>query len=116
MLTGHSGQDSALPRAVHDTNFEEAAPKLKEMVEMEIVPEMEQRLREIVKGIEMSMRDIVQSDFDELEGKEVEKKDEEELNIVQKSRKLKAENEYLSKRIASMEASKKSQKEILRNL
>ena len=39
------------------------------MVEIEIVPEMEQRLREIVKGIEMSMRDIVQSDFDEIEGK-----------------------------------------------
>ena len=75
---------------------------------------MEQRLREVVKGIEMSMRDIVQSDFDELEGKEPEKNEnEEELNIVQKSRKLKAENDYLSKRIASMEASKKSQKEMV---
>ena len=113
MLTAPSGQDAALPRAVHDTSFLEDAPKLKDMVEIEIVPEMEQRLREIVKGIEMSMRDIVQSDFDELEGKEIEKKDEEELNIVQKSRKLKAENEYLSKRIASMEASKKSQKEMV---
>ena len=99
---------------MHETTYTEESQKLKEMVEIEIVPQMEQRLREVVKGIEMSMRDIVQSDFDELEGKEPEKNEnEEELNIVQKSRKLKAENDYLSKRIASMEASKKSQKEMV---
>ena len=49
------------------------------MIEIEIVPEMEQRLREIVKSLEMSMRDIVESDFD---GTAEKKKEDEDLNIV----------------------------------
>jgi hypothetical protein len=35
------------------------------MVEIEIVPEMEQTLRTTIKSIDMSMRDITEEDFAE---------------------------------------------------
>jgi hypothetical protein len=60
------------------------------MVEIEIVPEMEQTLRETIKSIDMSMRDITEGDF---EDPEKEKKDSdlevEEINIVQRAHALK---------------------------
>ena len=60
------------------------------MVEIEIVPEMEQTLRETIKSIDMSMRDITEGDF---EDPEKEKKDSdlevEEINIVQRAQALK---------------------------
>ena len=60
------------------------------MVEIEIVPEMEQTLRETIKNIDMSMRDITEGDF---EDPEKEKKDSdlevEEINIVQRAQALK---------------------------
>jgi hypothetical protein len=36
------------------------------MLEIEVVPEMEQKLREYVKTMDMAMRDIEESDFDEI--------------------------------------------------
>jgi hypothetical protein len=62
------------------------------MLEIEVVPEMEQKLREYVKTMDMAMRDIEESDFDEIQqnsGKNHKYDIEEESpKIVDRSRQL----------------------------
>lgn len=94
------------------------------MVEIEIVPEMEQTLRETIKNIDMSMRDITEGDF---EDPEKEKKDSdlevEEINIVQRAQALKvriqallifslqAENQQLRDTVAKLTSDQGNSKE-----
>jgi len=66
------------------------------MVEIEIVPEMEQTLRSTIKNIDMSMRDITEEDF--AAPKEAAKDSDleiEEINVVERCQQLKGENQQL---------------------
>jgi len=62
------------------------------MVEIEIVPEIEQTLRSTIKSIDMSMRDITEEDFEEPKSSKDSDVEAEEINVVQRCQQLKAEN------------------------